>query len=71
MSASGGTGLHGLLQEATGCAMDTERDWVALAAGSCVDTRPPANHQFHDHGGQKPPFLLGNADITGLNLGNR
>ena len=29
MSASGGTGLHGLLQEATGCAMDTERDWVA------------------------------------------
>ena len=30
MSASGGgTGLHGVLQEATGCAMDTERDWVA------------------------------------------
>eukprot|EP01043_Picozoa_sp_COSAG02_P001871 COSAG02_NODE_41_length_47431_cov_32.449204_14_plen_434_part_00 len=30
MSAlGGGTGLHGVLQEATGCAMDTERDWVS------------------------------------------
>ena len=30
MSAPGGaSSLHGVLQEATGCAMDTERDWVA------------------------------------------
>jgi len=37
MSASGGTGLHGVLQEATGCAMDTEREWVAQL--SCKNNR--------------------------------
>ena len=40
MSVGGGTGLHGVLQEATGCAMDTERDWVAqLEAHSSVRAR--------------------------------